>query len=141
MEIIFEINASLMATVAEKWPGDTAKLSKLSIIEEGAERRVRIASRRWMKYCNPQLSDLISSKIGSGWIKGLEELSKLEKLADDKQFQTDYMRVKNANKQRLADWVAENLAITLNTDAIFDARIQASAPESATYFISVPSLN
>lgn len=169
MEIIFEINARLMDTVAEKWPGDVAKLSKLSIIEEGAERRVRMANlcvassyavngvaamhselvkrdlfpefnelfpgrlhnvtngitpRRWMKYCNPQLSDLISSKIGTGWIKDLEELSKLEKFADDKQFQTDYMRVKKANKQRLADWVAENLDITLNTDAIFDVQIK-----------------
>jgi starch phosphorylase len=169
MEIIFDINASLMATVAEKWPGDTAKLSKLSIIEEGGERRVRMANlcvastyavngvaamhselvkrdlfpefnelfpgrlhnvtngitpRRWMKYCNPLLSDLISSKIGTGWIKDLEELIKLEKFADDKKFQTDYMRVKKANKQRLADWVAENLDITLNTDAIFDVQIK-----------------
>ena len=169
MEIIFDINLRLMGLVADKWPNDIEKLRKLSIIQEGGERRVRMANlcvastyavngvaamhsdlvkrdlfpefnelfpgrlhnvtngvtpRRWLKFCNPLLSDLISSKIGSGWIKDLDQLKQLEAFADDRQFQTDFMRVKKANKQRLADWVAEHMDITLNPDAIFDVQIK-----------------
>ncbi|WP_340122329.1 glycogen/starch/alpha-glucan phosphorylase [Methylobacter svalbardensis] len=43
MEIIFEINAHFMSEVAAHWPGDKARLSRMSIIEEGAEQQVRMA--------------------------------------------------------------------------------------------------
>lgn len=169
MEIIFDINLRLMGAVKDKWPEDVEKLRKLSIIEEGHGRRVRMANlcvastyavngvaamhselvkrdlfpefnelfpgrlhnvtngvtpRRWLKFCNPQLADLISSKIGTGWIKDLDQLKRLEQFADNCQFQTDFMRVKKANKQRLVDWVAENMGISLNPDAIFDVQIK-----------------
>lgn len=43
MKIIFDINAQFLALVEERWPGDIAKLTKLSIIEEHPERKVRMA--------------------------------------------------------------------------------------------------
>ena len=43
MEIIFEINAHFLAEVAAHWPGDKARLGRMSIIEEGAEKQVRMA--------------------------------------------------------------------------------------------------
>ncbi len=43
MEIIFEINARFMAEVAMHWPGDNERLSRMSIIEEGDQQRVRMA--------------------------------------------------------------------------------------------------
>jgi starch phosphorylase len=43
MEIIFEINALFMSEVAAHWPGDKARLSRMSIIEEGVEQQVRMA--------------------------------------------------------------------------------------------------
>ncbi len=43
MEIIFEINAHFMSEVAAHWPGDRARLGRMSIIEEGAEQQVRMA--------------------------------------------------------------------------------------------------
>jgi len=43
MEIIFEVNAHFMSEVAAHWPGDKARLSRMSIIEEGAEQQVRMA--------------------------------------------------------------------------------------------------
>jgi starch phosphorylase len=43
MEIIFEINARFMSEVAAHWPGDTVRLTRMSIIEEGVEQQVRMA--------------------------------------------------------------------------------------------------
>lgn len=43
MKIIFDINAQFLAIVEKKWPGDVGKLTKLSIIEEHPERKVRMA--------------------------------------------------------------------------------------------------
>jgi starch phosphorylase len=43
MEIIFEINARFMAEVAMRWPADNERLSRMSIIEEGDQQRVRMA--------------------------------------------------------------------------------------------------
>jgi starch phosphorylase len=43
MEIIFEINARFLAEVSARWPGDMGRLSRMSIIEEGHEKQVRMA--------------------------------------------------------------------------------------------------
>ena len=43
MEIIFEINAHFMADVSSHWPGDSERLRRMSIIEEGYEQQVRMA--------------------------------------------------------------------------------------------------
>jgi starch phosphorylase len=54
-----------------------------------------ITQRRWLKKCNPELSELITSRIGDKWITNLFELKKLEKFAKDKKFQTEWREVKN----------------------------------------------
>ena len=41
--IIYEINDWLMRQVMDKYPGDTAKLARMSLIEEGNEKKVRMA--------------------------------------------------------------------------------------------------
>jgi starch phosphorylase len=43
MEIIFEINAQFMKDVSIHWPGDSERLRRMSIIEEGHEQQVRMA--------------------------------------------------------------------------------------------------
>lgn len=43
MQIIYEINAQFLKQVALKWPGDTERQIKMSIIEEGQTRYVRMA--------------------------------------------------------------------------------------------------
>ncbi|MGF1733305.1 glycogen/starch/alpha-glucan family phosphorylase, partial [Photobacterium kasasachensis] len=169
MEIIFEINHRFMKLVEQTWPGNNEVKRKLSIIEEGPQRMVRMANlcvvgtyavngvaalhselvkrdlfpefdelfpgrltnvtngvtpRRWIKYCNPGLSALISEKVGNDWPNKLEKIAGLEKFAEDKAFQKRYMAVKKENKQRLADWVKENMDIEIDTNAIFDIQIK-----------------
>ncbi|WED28466.1 glycogen/starch/alpha-glucan phosphorylase [Vibrio sp. DW001] len=169
MEIIYQINHLFLADVRAKWPGDVEKQRKLSIIQEGFHRMVRMANlcvvgsyavngvaalhsalvkrdlfpefnelypnklqnvtngvtpRRWLKFCNPGLSDLISEKIGTEWPADLDQLTQVAKFAEDKAFQKRYMAVKKENKQRLANWVQENMGIELDTNAIFDVQIK-----------------
>jgi glycogen phosphorylase len=43
MEIIFDINAHFLAEVSARWPGDGERMARMSIIEEGGEKQVRMA--------------------------------------------------------------------------------------------------
>lgn len=44
LEIIYEINRRFLDEVSKKYPGDAEKLGRLSLIEEGRERHVRMAN-------------------------------------------------------------------------------------------------
>ena len=43
LEIIFEINRRLLDRVRDRFPGDEERISRVSLIEEGAERKIRMA--------------------------------------------------------------------------------------------------
>jgi starch phosphorylase len=43
LEIIYEINARFLTEVAQRWPMDSARLARMSLIEEGPEPQVRMA--------------------------------------------------------------------------------------------------
>ena len=43
MEIIYEINARFLEEVSIRWPGDNARLRRMSLIDEGGGRSVRMA--------------------------------------------------------------------------------------------------
>ena len=43
LEIIYEINADFLREVAARWPGDGQRLARMSLIEEGPEKQVRMA--------------------------------------------------------------------------------------------------
>ncbi|MHB8121975.1 MAG: glycogen/starch/alpha-glucan phosphorylase [Desulfuromonadaceae bacterium] len=81
-----------------------------------------ITQRRWLKYSNRWLADLISSRIGTGWVTNLDELKQLVPLAEDADFQQQWIEVKRANKQRLADYIREQEGITVSPDSLFDCQ-------------------
>ena len=43
LEIIFEVNARFLRDVARRWPGDDGRLRRMSLIDEGEPRKVRMA--------------------------------------------------------------------------------------------------
>lgn len=45
-----------------------------------------ITPRRWLRLCNPGLSELLSEKIGEQWMLDLFELKKLKQCLEDKSF-------------------------------------------------------
>ncbi len=83
-----------------------------------------VTQRRWMAWCNPALSELISAKIGEDWITDLSQLKKLAPLANDPAFQTQWSAAKRVNKQKLADLVQRSCGVTFNPDAMFDIQVK-----------------
>lgn len=83
-----------------------------------------VTQRRWMAWCNPALTKLITDKIGDGWITDLSELKKLAPLAKDKKFQKQWRNAKHINKELLAELVQKNCGVTFNPDAMFDIQVK-----------------
>jgi starch phosphorylase len=84
-----------------------------------------IAPRRWLRQCNPRLAGLITDRVGAAWVRDLDELRRLEKWADDAEFQREFMAIKRANKQDLAAVIrAECDGLEVSPDAIFDVQIK-----------------
>ncbi len=44
LEIIYEINRRLLDTVRARFPGDDGRLARVSLVEEGAQRKIRMAN-------------------------------------------------------------------------------------------------
>ena len=123
---------------AHRFPGDDARLQRMSIIDEHDQKYVRMANlatigghavngvaelhselvktdllrdfyemwpekflnitngvtpRRWLGVANPEQSALMTSKIGDGWLRNLDQLHDLEQFADDSQFRSDWAKV------------------------------------------------
>jgi starch phosphorylase len=84
-----------------------------------------ITPRRWLHQANPRLSELIASKCdGHGFLKDLTHLNKLEKWAEDKDFQKEWAEIKYANKVRLAKYIKSTLGVTVNPAALFDVQVK-----------------
>ena len=83
-----------------------------------------VTPRRWLKACNPLLSDLVTKKIGTGWPLELDKLKDLAAYADDKTFQNQFMRVKQKNKDALAAEILSSTGVKVDTKAIFDIQIK-----------------
>ena len=79
-----------------------------------------ITQRRWLALANPELSALITGRIGSGWITDLPRLAELNRLRDDEAFLRAFADVKREKKQQLATFVEARCGAHLNPDWIFD---------------------
>lgn len=167
LDIIYEINRRFLEEVAAAFPQDKDLLRRISIIDESAERYVRMAHlacagshsingvaqlhtelmkkdvlhdffklspekffnktngvtpRRFVAVANPQLTELISSKIGESWIKNLDDLKKLESAASDSEFHKSWRKVKETRKNILAKHIKEVCGVVVDPGSIFDVQ-------------------
>ena len=83
-----------------------------------------MTQRRWLAACNEGLADLISSKIGNGWVTNLDELEQLREYADDHEFQSEWRKVKLVNKNRLARALQERTGIHVESSMLFDVQVK-----------------
>ena len=169
LQIIYEINRRFLDEIAVRYPGDNERLRRMSLIEEGAEKRVRMANlaivgshsvngvsslhtrilkedifrdfrefsperfnnktngitqRRWLLLSNPQLSALITSRLGEGWITNLDALKDLVPLADDAGFHAQWRQAKSASKRDLAAVIAQKTGVEVRPDSMFDCQVK-----------------
>ncbi len=84
-----------------------------------------VTQRRWLMYSNPELSDLIDSKIGEGWKTNMEnELIKFKPYASDKKVKDKFLAIKHDNKVALAKYIKEKMNIDVDVDSIFDVQVK-----------------
>lgn len=83
-----------------------------------------ITPRRWLLHANPALAKLISKAIDCHWIVNLDELRKLEALADDPSFQQEFRAAKRQNKDLLAQLIARETGIQVSPDSLFDVQVK-----------------
>jgi len=169
LEIIYEINHRFLEQVKVKYPGDGERLQRMSLIEEGGEKFVRMAHlacvgshsingvaalhtellkqrvlhdfyemfperfnnktngitpRRWLLLSNPQLSNLITEKIGDSWVAHLQELQKLEAFADDPEFRQRFAAIKQQHKQELVDYILLFNDVEVDPNSLFDVQVK-----------------
>ena len=169
LEIIYEINRRFLDQVRLKYPGDSDRVVRMSLIDEHDQKYVRMAylatvgshavngvaalhsellrktvlhdfyqmwpekflnitngvtPRRWMDLSNPGLSQLITSKIGNGWLRDENELCKLEKFADDVAFRRDWRKVKQAAKENLGALIKERTGVVVDPTTMFDMQVK-----------------
>jgi starch phosphorylase len=84
-----------------------------------------VTPRRWIALSNPELSALISDRIGDRWLWCLEEeLIRLEAFAGDAGFQAEWRSIKAANKQRLASIIRHRCGIEVDAGSLFDVQVK-----------------
>ncbi len=169
LQIIFDINAHFLGQLTQQQGADQELMRRVSLIDEGGERRVRMAylavlsshsvngvsalhselmqqsifadfarlwpqrfnnktngitPRRWLAQANPALSAVLDARIGRGWRRDLSGLQALQPHLDDPALIAAVSQAKLANKQRLAGWLQQNMAISVSTGALFDVQIK-----------------
>jgi glycogen phosphorylase len=83
-----------------------------------------VTPRRFMVLSNPKLADLITRRIGDGWITDLDQLRKLEPLADDEDFKAEWSRIKRLNKVDLSEAIRNRTGIVVDPDSLFDIQVK-----------------
>ncbi len=171
LSIIYEINHRYLEKARQFYPNpqDVKKVTGMSIIEEGATKRVRMANlaivgshsvngvaalhthilktdifadffrfesekfnnktngitqRRWLKEANPYLSELITGKIGDGWITDLYKIKGIEKFKSDAKFHAEWNASKQQCKQNLIQYIESRYAVKINPDSMFDSQVK-----------------
>ncbi|MEQ1629028.1 MAG: glycogen/starch/alpha-glucan phosphorylase [Gallionella sp.] len=83
-----------------------------------------ITPRRWLNQANPQLAELIGSRIGKDFVSDLTKLQDLTKFADDAKFRKQFREVKHANKVHLAQIIKQQVGVTIDPNSMFDVQIK-----------------
>ncbi|MDX2244504.1 MAG: glycogen/starch/alpha-glucan phosphorylase [Leptolyngbyaceae cyanobacterium bins.302] len=79
-----------------------------------------VTPRRFMVLSNPRLCQLITNRIGDGWVKQLDDLRKLESYVDDVGFRTEFRQIKQAIKQDLANYIKQLYDLDIDPLSLFD---------------------
>ena len=82
-----------------------------------------ITPRRWVGLCNPELTALITEKVGSDFVKDLERISGLKEHIDADTI-ARFNAIKRQKKEQLCAVIEKREGIRLNPDFIFDVQVK-----------------
>ena len=83
-----------------------------------------VTPRRFVHVSNPELSRLITSRIGQGWIAELDQLRGLEAHTNDAGFREEWRRAKRSNKVKLAEMLRQRTGVSVDPDSMFDVLVK-----------------
>lgn len=83
-----------------------------------------VTHRRWLLNANPELSNLITSKIGDKWILDMNKIKDFEKYKDDKKVLAKMDAIKLENKKKLAAYIKAHNGVDVDVNSIFDVQIK-----------------
>jgi starch phosphorylase len=169
LQIIYEINRRFLEQVRLRWPGDEARVRRMSLVEEEPEKQVRMAHlaiagshavngvaalhselvktalvpdfhamwperftnktngvshRRWLLMANPDLADLITSRIGRAWIDEPEALAGFAAHAGDARVRREFSEIKRRNKEALARVIRSATGVEVDPGSLFDVQVK-----------------
>ena len=83
-----------------------------------------VTPRRWLALANPPLSKVLDENIGHTWRTDLSQLKELEQHIDYPKVNQAVRQAKLENKQRLANYIGQQLNVVVNPKALFDVQIK-----------------
>ena len=82
-----------------------------------------ITPRRWFGLCNPELVSMVREKVGSDFLKNLDEIGALKGMIDDETVGR-FNYIKHLKKEQLCAVIAKHEGIQLNPDFMFDIQVK-----------------
>eukprot|EP00897_Mesotaenium_endlicherianum_P008077 jgi/Mesen1/7298/ME000374S06662 len=84
-----------------------------------------VTPRRWIRFCNPALSNVLTKWLGNeDWVLDADKLKGLAQHVDNKELQKDWVAAKKENKVKLAEYLKEKTGYTVNPDVMFDIQVK-----------------
>ncbi|KAI3439503.1 hypothetical protein J3R85_004709 [Psidium guajava] len=84
-----------------------------------------VTPRRWIRFCNQELSKIITKWIGTeDWILHTDKLAELHKFADNEDLQTQWRAAKRSNKMKVVRFLKEKTGYAVSPDAMFDVQVK-----------------
>lgn len=84
-----------------------------------------ITPRRWLRFCSPELSNIITKWLKSEqWVTNLDLLAGLRQFADNVGFQDEWASAKMANKHRLAQYIERVTGVSIDPNSLFDIQVK-----------------
>jgi starch phosphorylase len=106
------LKASVLKDFHELWP------------EHFSNKTNGVTPRRFLALANPGLRALLNDTLGEQWPADLDLLRQLEDHAGNAAFRRQWRAVKQANKQRLADYIRARTGIGLDPGWLFDIQVK-----------------
>lgn len=107
------LKADLFADYVSIWP------NKLQNKTNG------ITPRRWLRFCNPELSKIITKWLKTDqWVTNLDLLVGLRQFADNTELQVEWESAKMAGKKHLADYIRRVTGVTIDPNSLFDIQVK-----------------